>query len=72
MEVQHSFRHLLQAYKDKPKLIMQISQVTKKLVSDDDIHIIHGNPHEHARALANETLCSFISFLSSKLRDSDK
>ncbi|KAK6643691.1 hypothetical protein RUM43_005201 [Polyplax serrata] len=69
MKIQDCFRNLLQKFNDKPRLIIQICQVTKKLVSDDDIRVVHGNPHEHARALANETLCTFISFMSIYMDD---
>lgn len=64
--VQDRFRSILAKFKDEPKLVTQVCQVVRRLVSDDDIRVTHGNPHEHARALAKETLCLFVSLLDSK------
>ncbi|KAL0278257.1 UNVERIFIED_CONTAM: hypothetical protein PYX00_000123 [Menopon gallinae] len=61
--VQDRFRNILSKFKDEPKLVVQVCQLVRRLVSDDDIRVAHGNPHEHARALAKETLCLFVSLL---------
>lgn len=64
--VQEKFRELLAEFPDEPDLVIQICQVTKKLVSDDDVRVVHGNPHEHARALAREILSPLVKILDSE------
>lgn len=66
LNIQERFRILLAEFSDKPDLIIQVCQTAKKLVSDDDIRVVHGNSHEHARALAKQILCPLVEFLESK------
>lgn len=71
LNIQDKFRTLLLEFPDKSELIIQICQVTKKLVSDDDVRVVHGNPHEHARALAREILTPLVKLLDKNKNDSN-
>ncbi|KAJ8934298.1 hypothetical protein NQ318_005476 [Aromia moschata] len=60
----------------KQTLTVSISEVVKEalavcrvLVLDDDVRVEYGKAHEHARIIANETLCSLVSLLNRYQQD---
>lgn len=66
MKVQVKLKELFEVFPSEPRLVIQTCQVIRKLVTDDDVRVVHGNSHEHARTLAQEVLCSLVCFLESK------
>lgn len=49
-----------------PALLRDALGVIRALVLDDDVRVEFGRAHEHARAIAGDTLCHITSLLSSK------
>lgn len=47
-------------------VIRDVLAVLRALVLDDDVRVEFGRSHEHARAIASDTLCHITSLLTSK------